>query len=205
MKTIKENVTEQLEEKRSKFISDLCHVNSVEEAENKLQEIRKKYYDAKHHCFAYRILENGNIIEKASDDGEPSGTAGAPMLNILQKNELCNIIVVVTRYFGGILLGTGGLVRAYTQVAKQTVESAVAVTIEKGLELQVMLSYQEFETFKHYCEENQINIIETKFLETICCNIETTFNEKEKLVEEIEKKSLNIQNIEIVKEKNIIK
>ena len=131
MKTIKENVTAQLAEKKSKFISDIYHVNSVEEAEAKLQEIHKKYYDAKHHCFAYRILEQDGIIEKASDDGEPSGTAGAPMLNILQKNELCNIIVVVTRYFGGILLGTGGLVRAYTQVAKQAVENAQIVTVER--------------------------------------------------------------------------
>ena len=74
-----------------------------------------------------------------------------------------------------------------------------------GLELQVMLSYQEYEMFKHYCKENQINIIETKFLDTICCNIETTFTEKEKIVKEIEKKELNIQNIKIIKEKNIVK
>ena len=79
-----------------------------------IKEIRKKYYDAKHNCIAYRIIENGRIVEKASDDGEPSGTAGAPMLNILQKNNLANVLIIVTRYFGGILLGTGGLVRAYS-------------------------------------------------------------------------------------------
>ena len=112
--TIEENVDYTLTEKKSKFIANLIRVNSKDEAENEIKKLKKNYYDARHNCFAYRVIENNHIVEKASDDGEPSGTAGAPMLNILQKNELCNILVVVTRYFGGILLGTGGLVRAYS-------------------------------------------------------------------------------------------
>ena len=124
LKTINENITEQIIEKKSKFICDLIYVSSEKEVEESLQEIRKKYYDAKHHCFAYRLQNKNGIIEKSSDDGEPSGTAGAPMLNLLTKNELVNCLAIVTRYFGGILLGTGGLVRAYSEVTKNAIESA---------------------------------------------------------------------------------
>lgn len=130
MKTIQNNVTAQIIEKKSKFIADLIYVTSQEQAEKELQEIKKRYYDAKHHCFAYRIMQKDGVIERASDDGEPTGTAGGPMLNLLQKNELLNVIVVVTRYFGGILLGTGGLVRAYTQSVKEALEKAEVVTEE---------------------------------------------------------------------------
>ena len=124
MKTINENITEQIVEKKSKFICNLIYVNSIEEVEENLQKIRKKYYDAKHNCFAFRLQNKNGIVEKSSDDGEPSGTAGAPMLNLLSKNELVNCLAVVTRYFGGILLGTGGLVRAYSEVTKKAIESA---------------------------------------------------------------------------------
>lgn len=124
MKTISENVTEQIVEKKSKFICDLIYVSSEKEVEESLQKIRKKYYDAKHHCFAYRLQNKNGILEKSSDDGEPSGTAGAPMLNLLAKNNLANCLAVVTRYFGGILLGTGGLVRAYSEVTKKSIQSA---------------------------------------------------------------------------------
>lgn len=124
MKTISENVTEQIVEKKSKFICDLIYVSSEKEVEESLQKIRKKYYDAKHHCFAYRLQNKNGILEKSSDDGEPSGTAGAPMLNLLAKNNLTNCLAVVTRYFGGILLGTGGLVRAYSEVTKKSIQSA---------------------------------------------------------------------------------
>ncbi len=115
MKTIKNEVSAEITEKKSKFIANLYYIESVKEAEEKIEQICKKYHDAKHHCFAYRILEEKNIVERVSDDGEPSGTAGAPMLQFLAKNELANVLVIVTRYFGGILLGTGGLVRAYTR------------------------------------------------------------------------------------------
>ena len=89
----------ELTEKKSKFIANLIYIDSKEEAENKIKEFKKKYHDARHNCSAYRVIENNIIYEKSSDDGEPSGTAGAPMLNILKKENYCNILVVVTRYF----------------------------------------------------------------------------------------------------------
>ena len=112
--SIKENVQAEIIVKKSKFICNLIKVSSQEEAETTIKEMKKKYFDARHNCVAYRIKEENKIVEKASDDGEPSKTAGEPMLNILQKNNLCNVVAIVTRYFGGILLGTGGLVKSYS-------------------------------------------------------------------------------------------
>lgn len=110
-KTIEKDSEGIIMEKKSKFIANIFYVESEHEAEEILNSIRKKYHDARHHCFAYRIYQEGRVISRQSDDGEPSGTAGAPMLNILEKQELSNVLLVVTRYFGGILLGTGGLVK----------------------------------------------------------------------------------------------
>ena len=133
VKTIQENVGTQIVEKKSKFIADLFYVTSEEEAKEKLEEIRKKYYDAKHHCYAYRVNDKNRIIERASDDGEPAGTAGAPILHLLNKLELTNVLLVVTRYFGGILLGTGGLIRAYTQASQLAIENAQMVEVVKRI------------------------------------------------------------------------
>ena len=205
MKTIKEDVTAQIVEKKSKFIANIFYVSSEEEAQQKLLMVKKQYHDARHNCYAYRIQKNEETIEKSSDDGEPSGTAGAPMLNLLVKEEMMNILVVVTRYFGGILLGTGGLVRAYTEATKEALQNAIIVSEEPGLELKVILPYQDFERFKHYCQTNKINIIESNFSNEVCCIIEISLYEKRKIIDEIEEKQFNIQNLEIVKEKNIRK
>ena len=127
--TIEENVSTEIVEKKSKFIANFFYVETVGEAEKIIKEIKKKYFDARHNCVAYRVIENGQVIEKSSDDGEPSGTAGAPMLNILQKNELANVLIIVTRYFGGILLGTGGLVRAYSGSLLDAIEKSKKIDL----------------------------------------------------------------------------
>ena len=119
-KTILEkNTTAEIIEKKSRFIANLFYVETPQEAENKIKQIKKKYYDAKHNCFAYITLNENEIQKKCSDDGEPSGTAGAPMLEILEKQSIYNVVVIVTRYFGGILLGTGGLVRSIFRFIKR--------------------------------------------------------------------------------------
>ena len=115
-KTITQSCMAEIVEKKSRFIANIFYIQSVEEAEEYIKKIKKQYHDAKHNCFAYIVTDlEGNTVQKSSDDGEPSGTAGAPMLKILTAQNLCNILVIVTRYFGGILLGTGGLVRAYSR------------------------------------------------------------------------------------------
>lgn len=205
LKTIKENVSAEIVEKKSKFIADLIYVQSVEEAEEHISRIRKKYFDAKHHCFAYSIMTNEGIINRASDDAEPSGTAGMPMLNIINKNELINVLVVVTRYFGGILLGTGGLVRAYSESTIKAINSAEFVIEERGYEIEIEINYNDFEKLSYYCKKNNINIINSEYGEKIICNLELSNEEKEKLLNNIEELSFKIQKYKIIKEKNIRK
>lgn len=201
-KTILENTSAQIVEKKSKFIANIYYVQSQEEVENILKEIRKKYYDARHNCYAYSILTKDGVVNKMSDDGEPSGTAGAPMLNIITKNELTNILVVVTRYFGGILLGTGGLVKAYSEATIKALEKVKIVNEEIGYEVEVTILYNEWEKFKYYCEKNNINIINVVYDEKIKSRIEATQTEKSKIEELIGKGTLKIEEIKIIKEKN---
>lgn len=204
-KSILEPTTATIIEKKSKFIAELFHVTSKEEAENKIQEVQKKYYDARHHCFAYIIHQNEGILEKASDDGEPSGTAGAPMLNLLKKYELQNVLVIVTRYFGGTLLGTGGLVRAYSEATTKAIEIATPIMEVLGTEMKITLPYSEFDHFQYYCHKNDISILNTEYGDYIFCTIEVSFQEKEKILHEINISTLKIQKIEVGKEKYIQK
>ena len=202
--TIKKNVQSELIEKKSKFIVNLFYVESVKEAEEIINKTKKKYFDARHNCIAYRIMEE-NLVEKSSDDGEPSGTAGAPMLNILQKNNLVNVLVIVTRYFGGILLGTGGLVRAYSNSLLQAIEKSEKVEKSYGQELEVVLDYNEFENFKYYCKNNKLNIVETQYIENIVCKIEVDERIKSKLISDFETKNINLKNIKELSKKYITK
>ena len=204
-KTILENTSAQIVEKKSKFIANIYYLQSQEEVENILKEIRKKYYDARHNCYAYSILTNNGIVNKMSDDGEPSGTAGAPMLNIITKNELTNILVVVTRYFGGILLGTGGLVKAYSEATMQALEKATIVNEEIGYEVEITVLYNEWEKVKYYLEKSNILIIDVKYNEKIVSKIEVTEKEKNKIKELIDECSLKIEKLNTIKQKNIRK
>lgn len=203
--TIKENVLTEIVEKKSKFIANLIYVDSIQDAENIIKDIKKKYFDARHNCIAYRIVENEKIVERSSDDGEPSGTAGAPMLTILQKNNLANVLVIVTRYFGGILLGTGGLVRAYSESTIKAIEEADKVEMILGEELEVVLDYNNFENFKYYCKNNEINIINPQYTENIVCKIEINVDKKQKLMGDFETKKINLKEIKELSKKYIIK
>lgn len=206
-KTILEkNISAETVEKKSRFIANLFYVESAEDAENKIKEVKKRYYDAKHNCFAYLIYENNKILKKFSDDGEPSGTAGAPMLEILEKIGIYNVVIIVTRYFGGILLGTGGLVRAYSESLKKAISLATILTQESGYEVDVECTYSSFEKFKYYCNKNNINIINSTYSDTIICKIELNNEEKENLKKEIEDQNrLNILRFDIIRQKNVSK
>lgn len=167
LKTINNNAVAEIVEKKSKFIANIFYVQNEEEVNFILKDIKKQFFDAKHHCFAYRIINDENIIQRSSDDGEPSGTAGKPILTILEKNQFVNILVVVTRYFGGILLGTGGLVKAYTDATLLAIEKSECVNIELGYEIKVQLQYQELEKFKYFCKTNNIKIKNEEFYENV--------------------------------------
>lgn len=207
-KTIMQNAEAEIEEKKSRFIANIFYVENIKEAEEKLKSIKKKYFDARHHCYAYRIIEkdeNNNTTtmkEKQSDDGEPSGTAGAPMLSILQRNELVNILIIVTRYFGGTLLGTGGLVRAYSDAALKAIMEAGIGRQELGYVLRVVIEYKDLEKFKYYCRKHKIFIMEIVYEKDIICTIELTKEEKIGLLEENQKEIQIITN-SVIEEKYI--
>lgn len=205
LRTIMEDVCAEIVEKKSKFIANIMYVQTVEEAEEKLKEIRKKYYDARHNCFAFSVMTEDGIINRASDDGEPSGTAGGPMLNIINKNELTNILVVVTRYFGGILLGTGGLVKAYSEATLKAIEQAEFVIEQIGMELRITISYNDIEKFNYYCNKNNIKVVKMEYDEQVKCTIEVNEEEKQDLILNIQNLNFKIHNYEVIKKKNIKK
>lgn len=206
-KTILEKtVSAEIIEKKSRFIANLFYTESSEEAEKIIKDVKKKYYDAKHNCFAYLILENNQVIKKFSDDGEPSGTAGAPMLEILEKMGIYNVVVLVTRYFGGILLGTGGLVRAYSDSLKKALNSVNIVNKELGYEANIKLEYSNLEKFKYYCNKKNINIINCAYSNIVICKIEINYEEKNNLEYDIEtQNNLNILSFDIIRQKYILK
>ena len=203
--TIIQSEIEELVEKKSKFIANIFHVESIEQADEKIKLIKKKYYDAKHNCIAYRIIEKGQILEKSSDDGEPSGTAGGPMLNILQKQNLCNIVIIVTRYFGGILLGTGGLVRAYSDATQKVIQKSEIYHLVEGTEIKITTDYTNLETLKHYFKKNDINITDVQYSEKIILKVILEKNRKDILIEEIKEKMQNTIKIDILEDKYIEK
>ena len=194
-KTIDEKYeSSEIVQKKSKFIADIFYVETATEAEEKIKIIKKKYYDSRHNCFAYRIYSKTGIIQKFSDDGEPSGTAGGPMLNILESKGICNVLVIVTRYFGGILLGTGGLVRAYSEATEEVLNKCNIKEKEIGVKLSIEVKYSDLEKIKYYSNKNNIRIIGYEFLENVKINTEIS-NEKLDLM----LKSQNTFNFEILK------
>ncbi len=201
--TIKETSSAEIVEKKSKFIANIFYVESIEDVENKLKEIRKKYYDAKHNCFAFRLDKDN--ISRFSDDGEPSGTAGSPMLNILEGRNLSNVLVIVTRYFGGILLGTGGLVRAYSDATIKAIENANIVSKVFGNVVNIEVEYKDLDNFKYYLKNENINIEDISYVEKIIIKIELTDEELKKINQLKNERKLNINKIDIITKKYILK
>lgn len=204
-KTINKNISAEIVEKKSKFIANVFYIETVEEAEGKVKEIKKKYFDARHNCYAFSVFTKEGIINRFSDDGEPSGTAGSPMLNILNSKGLTNIVVIVTRYFGGILLGTGGLVRAYTGAMQEALSQIEEVCKDLGLEAKLQTTYPDLEKLKYYLKQNEIDITNIEYNENVEVYVDITQDKYNKLLNAKENYDLNFNllNTEIVKEKYI--
>ena len=162
--TIETNVNGEIVEKKSKFIANIFPIENENEALSILDEVRKLHRDAKHNVFVYRIA-NGS--ERASDDGEPSGTAGIPILDILRGMNLQNILVVVTRYFGGILLVTGGLVRAYTDSTKEALKKAKIKEKILKIEYKIEIPYSYYDKILHFCRINDYQVVSSTYLDII--------------------------------------
>lgn len=205
-KTINKDSFAEIVEKKSKFIANVFYVETVEEAEEKVKEIKKKYFDARHNCFAYSVFTKEGIVNRFSDDGEPSGTAGGPMLNILNGKELTNLVVIVTRYFGGILLGTGGLIRAYTGATQEALSTLEEVHKDLGLEAKLVTTYPELEKLKYYLKQNKIDITNTEYNENVEVFVDITEEKYNNILKAKEKYELNFELIktEVLKEKYIV-
>ena len=152
-------------EKKSRFICCAKHIETETEAQAFISEICKKHWDARHNVYAYVLREGG--VKRFSDDGEPQGTAGMPVLNVIEQNELTDCVLVVTRYFGGILLGGGGLVRAYSHSAKLGIENAGTVTVEPCLLLEVKTDYGSYAKIESLVRECGGEIMNTDFADSV--------------------------------------
>ncbi len=199
--TIKGECSVEITEKKSKFICNVFHVESVQEAEDKLNIIRKKYHDARHNCYVYKVVEED--VFKASDDGEPSGTAGVPMLNIVNGRNLSNILVVVTRYFGGILLGTGGLVRAYSLATTTALDDSNIIKQEMGLEASFNVEYKELEEVKYHLKNRNIVISSQEYLENVKVFVEGREEDILKLQNEKLSERVELKDFVVLKKKDI--
>ena len=178
MKSVKEKIVYTYEINKSKFISIICYINNSDEVNGILDEVKKEYKDATHYCYAY-ILDN---TKKCSDDKEPSGTAGKPILDVLEKKDLVNILCIVVRYFVGIKLGAGGLLRAYSKAVSDNLDinKDKIGSIVNGYYVTVEISYNDINSFEYKYK----SIIEKEFNETIKYKI---FIEEQEL-EELESK-----------------
>ena len=151
------------EDRKSVFISEIFSAKTENDAALRIAEIRKQYWDARHHCFAYICAD----AVKQSDDGEPSLTAGKPMMDILRANDLRNVCAVVTRYFGGVLLGTGGLVRAYQGAVKEALNKCSMAEVHDGAFYSCSIDYSQYSYFQHLTDSGDIYIIGTDFTDRI--------------------------------------
>lgn len=181
--TIKKQATGELTEKRSRFIATVLPVETQEQAMQYIDALRSKYWDARHNVYAYTLLDGQ--VKRYSDDGEPQGTAGVPILNVLEKMQLQNTLVVVTRYFGGILLGTGGLVRAYSQTAKIGLEQAGVVLRCLCNEIKITCDYNLLGKIQKFIEKNGIKLKEISYADSVSVYVHHKIEETDKLIAQL--------------------
>ena len=165
-KTVLEGGEGEITEKKSRFIATVRHVESEEEALAFIEEMRKKYWDARHNCYVYSVGMNREYT-RCSDDGEPSGTAGRPMLDVILGEDIYNTAVVVTRYFGGVLLGTGGLVRAYSKAVQEGLKASRIIEKKKGISLEVTTDYTGIGKIQYIAGERGIPVLNSEYTDKV--------------------------------------
>ena len=168
---IKQNGESEIVVTKSRFIGNLASVSSAREAEEFITSVRKKYNDARHNCWAYIVMDGDMIINKCSDDGEPSGTAGRPILSIMEGAGLVNAVCTVTRYFGGVLLGTGGLVRAYSDAASQALEAADISPIRRGTYITFVCDYPDEGGIRRLLESEGFDITDSGYTDKVTITV----------------------------------
>ena len=183
-KTVYEGKEGEIVEKKSRFIATVRSVESEEDALSFIEEMRKKYWDARHNCFAYTVGDNREFT-RCSDDGEPSGTAGRPMLDVLLGENLYNTAVVVTRYFGGVLLGTGGLVRAYSAATQEGLRASTVIEKIRGISLAVTTDYTGIGKLQYIAGERGIPILDSEYTDKVVLHLLVPFDQIESVQKEI--------------------
>lgn len=165
-KTVYEGGEGEIVEKKSRFIATVRSVESEEAALAFLEEMKKKYWDARHNCYVYSVGMNREFT-RCSDDGEPSGTAGRPMLDVVLGEDIYNVAVVVTRYFGGVLLGTGGLVRAYSKAVQEGLAASKVILKQKGIALKITTDYTGIGKIQYIAGERNIPILDSEYTDKV--------------------------------------
>ena len=179
-KTVLEGGCGEITEKKSRFIATVRPVSDEEEALSFLEEMKKKYWDARHNCYVYSIGMNREYT-RCSDDGEPSGTAGRPMLDVILGEDIYNVAVVVTRYFGGVLLGTGGLVRAYSKAVQEGLACSRIIEKKKGISLKVTTDYTGIGKIQYIAGENKIPVLDSEYTDKVVMKLLVPCQETEKI------------------------
>ncbi len=174
----------EITEKKSRFIANVFPVSTEEEAFTRLEEIRKKYWDARHNCWAY-VLGSDPPSERMSDDGEPAGTAGKPILEVIRGRALTDVLVVVTRYFGGTLLGTGGLVRAYTAAAAEGIGHSKIITRIYGFRLHITIDYADWGKIQYSLGKRNLSPEECSYTDKVELDILVSEDEEEGLRKDV--------------------
>lgn len=174
----------EIEEKKSVFIANTAPVQTEGEALAFIESVKKKYWDARHNCYAYVLGQKAEIV-RFSDDGEPSGTAGKPILEVLLGMEVRNLAVVVTRYFGGTLLGTGGLVRAYTQAAQAGMAASDIRIMRYGAILNIITDYNGIGRIQYIIGQRKLEIEEPQYTDKVSLKVRVPYEDKDALIKEI--------------------
>lgn len=164
--TVYQGASAEIVEKKSRFIAVVFPVSSEEEALEYLEKIRKQYWDAKHHCWAY-VIKGERTLERLSDDGEPGGTAGRPILDVIKGAKLENVLIIVTRYFGGTLLGTGGLVRAYSSASREGLAHSTIITRIYGFKLKIHTDYTGLGKIQYILGQRGLHIADTVYTDSV--------------------------------------
>lgn len=183
-RTIKEDGQVQEEIKKSRFICHIKRVTTEDEARNFIQAVKKEHYKATHNCSAF-ILGERSEMKRSSDDGEPSGTAGVPMLGVLENHQLTNVCAVVTRYFGGIKLGAGGLIRAYAGSVALAIKEIGIVHIKEQLGLRLTLSYSQYQELPNFLKAKQLQEQDTAFTDQVQTTIFVDKDDKDSVIESL--------------------
>lgn len=183
-RTIKEDGQVQEEIKKSRFICHIKRVTTEDEARNFIQSVKKEHYKATHNCSAF-ILGERSEMKRSSDDGEPSGTAGVPMLGVLENHQLTNVCAVVTRYFGGIKLGAGGLIRAYAGSVALAIKEIGSVHIKEQLGLRLTLSYSQYQELPNFLKAKQLQEQDTAFTDQVQTTIFVDKDDKDSVIESL--------------------